>query len=203
MMLGEDGFEKLKDMSTFGKVTSTELREGYFLLFAEKMKKSITKMPIMVTGGFRSRAAMENALLSNSCDAIGVGRPLTSEPDAISRLLRFEISDIPRIEDTVQLPWYLQWTRYIIVGNLLRLGFFQFWTYRNLIRIGHGQTPTTEKDSDLLVDFIWMDRSEKKAARELKGLDNIVGSELNAPSTIRMKLLVLIVLIWFLRKFIF
>ena len=62
MMLGEDGFEKLKDLSTFGKVTSTELREGYFLLFAEKMKKNITKLPIMVTGGFRSRAAMENVI---------------------------------------------------------------------------------------------------------------------------------------------
>jgi len=41
----------------------------------------------MVTGGFRSRAAMGDALESGAADLIGIARPLCVDPDAPAQLL--------------------------------------------------------------------------------------------------------------------
>lgn len=65
---------------------STREREAYFLEFAEKVR-SETKMPLMVTGGFRTRGGMDKALASDACDFIGIARPLAVEPDAPNNLL--------------------------------------------------------------------------------------------------------------------
>jgi 2,4-dienoyl-CoA reductase-like NADH-dependent reductase (Old Yellow Enzyme family) len=64
----------------------TKEREAYFIEFARKLRGA-TEMPLMVTGGFRSRAAMEAALRENACDVIGLARPLALEPDLPRRLL--------------------------------------------------------------------------------------------------------------------
>jgi 2,4-dienoyl-CoA reductase-like NADH-dependent reductase (Old Yellow Enzyme family) len=58
-------------------------------------------MPLMVTGGFRTRAAME-AALAGDCDMIGLGRPLCWQPDFPRRLLSREVDGIERIEDRLR-----------------------------------------------------------------------------------------------------
>lgn len=63
-----------------GAKQSTQEREAYFLEFAEKAR-NLTDVPLAVTGGFRSVAAMEQALSSNAVDFIGIGRPLTIDPE--------------------------------------------------------------------------------------------------------------------------
>ncbi|MEL0027322.1 MAG: hypothetical protein VW625_01445, partial [Perlucidibaca sp.] len=68
---------------------STLAREAYFLEFAEKVRERV-RVPLMVTGGFRSLGAMGSALASGSLDLIGLGRPLCIEPDASRRLLSGE-----------------------------------------------------------------------------------------------------------------
>ena len=65
---------------------STAAREAYFLEYAEKVK-AVAKMPVMVTGGFRSVKAMNKALQSGSCDLIGLGRPLVTQPEIANLLL--------------------------------------------------------------------------------------------------------------------
>ncbi|MEQ8346516.1 MAG: hypothetical protein RIB84_29030 [Sneathiellaceae bacterium] len=65
---------------------STAEREAYFVLFAEAMRK-VLEMPVMVTGGFRSRRAMDAALVSGALDVVGLGRPMCLEPDLPLRLL--------------------------------------------------------------------------------------------------------------------
>lgn len=65
---------------------STRKREAYFLEFAEKARQA-TKTPLMVTGGFRSVAGMEEAISSGAVDFVGVARSLAIEPDAPNRLL--------------------------------------------------------------------------------------------------------------------
>lgn len=63
-----------------GARQSTREREAYFLDFAAEARQR-TKVPIAVTGGFRSVAAMESALASGATDFVGVARPLTLDPD--------------------------------------------------------------------------------------------------------------------------
>jgi len=70
---------------------STCRREAYFLEFAEKARAA-TKTPLMVTGGFRSVAGMDEAIASGAVDLVGLARLLAVEPDAPLRLLAGEES---------------------------------------------------------------------------------------------------------------
>jgi 2,4-dienoyl-CoA reductase-like NADH-dependent reductase (Old Yellow Enzyme family) len=64
---------------------STMAREAFFLDF---------EIPLMVTGGFRSRKGMEAALESGACDIIGIGRPAAVVPKLPKTiLLNKEVTD--------------------------------------------------------------------------------------------------------------
>ncbi|MFI0447818.1 NADH:flavin oxidoreductase/NADH oxidase family protein [Actinomadura sp. 6N118] len=65
---------------------STQAREAYFLDFAQRVR-ALTSVPLMLTGGFRTRAAMEEAISGGAVDLIGLGRPMALEPDLPARLL--------------------------------------------------------------------------------------------------------------------
>lgn len=65
---------------------STRARQGYFLQYAARVRQA-TALPIMLSGGFRSRLAMEQALDAGACDIIGLGRPLCVDPALPARLL--------------------------------------------------------------------------------------------------------------------
>ncbi|MFB4315876.1 NADH:flavin oxidoreductase/NADH oxidase family protein [Actinomadura sp. 21ATH] len=66
---------------------STREREAYFLDYARTVRDVAGDVPIAVTGGFRTRAAMERALADRDCDIIGIGRPACITPDAPRALL--------------------------------------------------------------------------------------------------------------------
>ncbi|MEY1662331.1 NADH:flavin oxidoreductase/NADH oxidase family protein [Isoalcanivorax beigongshangi] len=59
---------------------STRSREAYFIEYAEKVRQRVS-VPLMVTGGFRTRAGMEAALASGATDLVGLARPLVLDPD--------------------------------------------------------------------------------------------------------------------------
>jgi len=65
---------------------STRAREAYFLAYAEKAR-AVSKVPLLLTGGFRSLAGMQAALNDGAVDMVGLGRPLCVEPDLSKRLL--------------------------------------------------------------------------------------------------------------------
>jgi 2,4-dienoyl-CoA reductase-like NADH-dependent reductase (Old Yellow Enzyme family) len=65
---------------------STRAREAYFLEFAEKAR-AIAKVPLMLTGGFRTLAGMAEAVSSGAVDLVGLARPLALEPDLPARVL--------------------------------------------------------------------------------------------------------------------
>lgn len=69
-----------------GAAESTRAREAYFLDYAERVRAR-ARMPLMLTGGLRSAAAMEAALASGAIDVCGVARPLVLEPDIAQRLV--------------------------------------------------------------------------------------------------------------------
>jgi 2,4-dienoyl-CoA reductase-like NADH-dependent reductase (Old Yellow Enzyme family) len=65
---------------------STRRREAYFLAFAERCR-AVVSTPLAVTGGFRTRRGMDDALASGATDLIGLARPLAVEPTFPERCL--------------------------------------------------------------------------------------------------------------------
>lgn len=59
---------------------STAKREAYFLDYAMKLREAVS-VPLVVTGGFRSAQAMNEALQVGATDFIGLARSLALEPD--------------------------------------------------------------------------------------------------------------------------
>ncbi|MEM9052302.1 MAG: NADH:flavin oxidoreductase/NADH oxidase family protein [Bacteroidota bacterium] len=68
---------------------STKQREAYFLDFAKKIRE-VSKIPIMVTGGFRTSSFCNEALANGDLDLVGMGRPFLTDVDRISGLLKGE-----------------------------------------------------------------------------------------------------------------
>ncbi|KAA1417683.1 NADH:flavin oxidoreductase/NADH oxidase family protein [Nocardioides humilatus] len=66
---------------------STAAREAYFLEYAASVRELAGAVPIAVTGGFRTTAAMEAAVASAECDLVGLGRPAAVAPDVPRRVL--------------------------------------------------------------------------------------------------------------------
>jgi 2,4-dienoyl-CoA reductase-like NADH-dependent reductase (Old Yellow Enzyme family) len=66
---------------------STRAREAYFLEYARTVRELIGDVPLAVTGGFRSRAAMHDAVSNGECDVIGLGRPTATTTDAAQQIL--------------------------------------------------------------------------------------------------------------------
>ncbi|MEU4342744.1 NADH:flavin oxidoreductase/NADH oxidase family protein [Nocardia sp. NPDC023852] len=72
------------------RLGSPQQREAYFLEYAHTVRANAGAIPLAVTGGFRSRAAMVAALETGDCDIIGLGRPVCLLPDAGRALLAGE-----------------------------------------------------------------------------------------------------------------
>ena len=80
---------------------STAAREAYFAVYAAAARR-VARMPVMSTGGFRRRASMVGALGDGTCDLIGLGRPLVTDPDTSAKLLAGSIEEVDRYEDAWQ-----------------------------------------------------------------------------------------------------
>jgi len=114
---------------------STLMREAYFVDFAVAMQEKVS-IPLMVTGGFRHRDAMEQAIASGGADLIGIGRPMCVETDAPARLLAGEHA-LRQYENELSL--FPNWLGFLAQTNALRgLATFavQFWFYAQLDCLG-------------------------------------------------------------------
>ena len=134
------------------KRESTVKREAYFLDYADKIREVAT-MPMMVTGGFRTRDGMEAALDGGHCDVIGLGRPLCTDTDFPQHLLAGETDEAPRYERQVKLsnrklfsgasPIFL----FKILNVLGQMG----WYYNRLFELADGKPP--RRDAGILGAF--------------------------------------------------
>jgi 2,4-dienoyl-CoA reductase-like NADH-dependent reductase (Old Yellow Enzyme family) len=66
---------------------STRAREAYFLDYARSVRREAGAVPLAVTGGFRTREGMEEALASGDCEIVGIGRPTVTTTDAADAIL--------------------------------------------------------------------------------------------------------------------
>lgn len=90
-----------KDPLAAQKRESTRRREAYFLDFVPKLRAR-AKVPVMVTGGFRTVEAMRQAIEKDGVDVIGLGRPMVIDPDAAKNVLGGKVTKLfSRDEDLV------------------------------------------------------------------------------------------------------
>jgi 2,4-dienoyl-CoA reductase-like NADH-dependent reductase (Old Yellow Enzyme family) len=87
---------------------STARREAYFAHFAKDIAAAMRRAAVMVTGGFRSRAAMEQALANGETAVIGVVRPLCVDPRCTKALLDGLVDVLPMPELTLPVPGLAQ-----------------------------------------------------------------------------------------------
>ena len=98
---------------------STKQREAFFIDYAEKARK-VSQVPLIITGGFRSEQAMNDALNSGHLDFIGIARPLALMPDLPSQIKNgtYQIITTERIKTgfapvdkklgaVLEMDWYM------------------------------------------------------------------------------------------------
>ncbi|MDR3500149.1 MAG: NADH:flavin oxidoreductase/NADH oxidase family protein [Parvibaculum sp.] len=119
---------------------STLVREAYFLDFARTMRRSVT-VPMMVTGGFRTRAAMNAALEQGGADVIGIGRPFCADPDVPAKLLA-GTDRLERWEERLSLaPRGLGFLRRFSLFHVIESFAVTCWYYAQMDRIGRTGYP--------------------------------------------------------------
>lgn len=140
-MLVEEGVDLIEisggtyeDPALFGEVDAlragarggASAKEAYFAAFARRVRSRASGVPLMLTGGIRTRAAMASLLDEGGVDVIGLGRPLAIDPDLTARLLEGA--------DGVELPRYTLPTVAGLAGE-------SEWYETQIRRLGTGREP--------------------------------------------------------------
>ncbi|GAA4822948.1 NADH:flavin oxidoreductase/NADH oxidase family protein [Actinomycetospora corticicola] len=90
-------------------------------------------VPVVLTGGFRSRAEVDEALETGVCDAVGVGRPLAVRPELAGRFVRGEIDTLDRPAPRLGGPAPVR----ALLGAAVGAG----WHRIQLVRTSRGRGP--------------------------------------------------------------
>lgn len=114
------------------KRESTRIREAFFTDFAERVQQLNSKVLIQLSGGFRTRNGMADAIDSGVCDLIGLGRAAVLEPSLPKEILLNP--DIPYdtalvLPHMVRRQWLAKWVPVKVVGAGLPIEFF-YWNMR-------------------------------------------------------------------------
>lgn len=143
-LIGADHISINPDRSEIRR-ESTIAREAYFLEYADNIRKAVS-MPLMVTGGFRTKEGIENALQSNICQIVGVGRPLCADPLCIKKMISGELEELPSVEKTLSLgPWILSGTSPIKLIQVINAFGAMAWCYQQIKRMAEGLMPDNDQ----------------------------------------------------------
>ncbi|KAK0516035.1 hypothetical protein JMJ35_002069 [Cladonia borealis] len=116
---------------------TTRIREAYFTEFAERVQGLNSTVPIQLSGGFRSRTGMADAIDSGVCSLIGLGRSVVLQPDLPAAiLLNPSVPDEEAFAQShmVKGQWFANMIPVKVVGAGLAIQFF----YHNMRRMGNG-----------------------------------------------------------------
>ncbi|WP_406281151.1 NADH:flavin oxidoreductase/NADH oxidase family protein [Nocardia sp. NBC_00881] len=121
---------------------STRAREAYFLEYARTVRTMAGNVPLAVTGGFRSRAAMDAAVGSGECDVVGIGRPTATTTDAADLILSGRTESLAAHQMRAGMRGILgRVTDLKSLDGLLDLG----WHADQLHRVGAGLQPDVNR----------------------------------------------------------
>ncbi len=162
VMMGKEGLEPVFEEN---KRASTRAREAYFLDYARQMLAAQTP-PLMVTGGFRSRAAMEGAIRDDGIAMIGLGRPLCANPEGPRQLLDGERDALKSWEKVLRIgPGWLGPNSTNDSMRMINAWGAQGWFCLQILRMGAGRDPNLRLG--VLRAFFAYQSGEKKKARAL------------------------------------
>lgn len=153
-----------KDPLAANKRESTIRREAYFLDFVPKLRSRVS-MPVMVTGGFRSRAAMESAIEKDGVDFIGLGRPLILDPEAARKLLDGTVTTLFSRDDLVIGTGLLGPRSPISFLRDLNAWGSLGWYYEHLYSLADGKEP--DRSLSPFQALLRYDRTESRTAKAL------------------------------------
>jgi len=140
-MMDMEGMEK---PDTSSMPASTAAREAYFVDFAIEMQRTVS-VPLMVTGGFRSTAAMDSAVSDAGVAVIGLGRPLCVETQCVNQLLSGERKTLDKWERQLQLGpgWLGPHSPFGLIKMLNGFG-ATYWYYQQFRHMGRGKPADLE-----------------------------------------------------------
>jgi 2,4-dienoyl-CoA reductase-like NADH-dependent reductase (Old Yellow Enzyme family) len=131
-LMGVEGMEEVDEQQV---AKSTQMREAYFVDFALAMQEKVS-IPLMVTGGFRRRDVIEQAIASGAADLVGLGRPMCVMTDAPAQLLS-GLKELPRYENELALfPSWLSFLGRLKAIRPLAIFAVVYWYYAQLESIG-------------------------------------------------------------------
>jgi len=121
--------------------TSTRLREAYFMDFAKKVR-SVSSVPLMITGGFRSREFCNEVLEKGELDFIGMARPFLTSLDEITGFLSGSVpmlvnrvlrTGIKQFDDAAEGGYYARQIIRLSKGKKVRLDLSPMWSSNFLV----------------------------------------------------------------------
>lgn len=101
----------LQNSSADEKSDRTKAREAFFLEFAKAIRSSFPKVPLMVTGGFRTRQGMEAAVVEGGCDLVGIARPAALNPTLPNNIVfnsEVKAEEAKLFTKKVKVPWIMK-----------------------------------------------------------------------------------------------
>ncbi len=125
---------------------STQKREAFFLDYAEKAR-AVSQVPLIITGGFRSEQAMNDALQSGHLDLVGVARPLALMPNLPKQIQNgtYRTITTERIKTGCQ-----------VVDNKVGAVLEMDWYMAQMALIGQGKQPNPELSPwKVLLKAVW------------------------------------------------
>ena len=152
-----------KDPLAADKRESTRRREAYFLDFVPKLRAR-TRVPVMVTGGFRTLAAMEQAIAEDGVDVIGLGRPMVLNPNVANELLAGRIERVESRDDDLVIGRGLLGPNSPIsfLRDLNAWGSLG-WYYEHIYSLADGKEP--DRSLSALKALLRYDRTEGATAK--------------------------------------
>lgn len=165
-MAGLEGLGKPDDS---GMPSSTAAREAYFLDFAVQMRARL-RVPLLVTGGFRTAQAMARAVREDGVALVGLARPLVADPDVPARLLE-GAAVVPRWEDLLRAgPGWLGPRSPLLLARAVNGMGAMAWYYTQLRRMADGLPP--DRSLGILRALV----AEERAQRASLAADSFPGT---------------------------
>ena len=165
-MVGEMGGGK---DTTPPKRASTLAREAYFLDFARELRRQVA-MPIMLTGGLRTRNGMQEAL-NEGVDLLGVARPACVDPVNIAEFLIGQTDTLPSWEENLRRKKGLLSNNSPLAMVRTVASFAGiYWFYEQLYRLGRGE-PAKLKRAPLMsmANVMLTERGIDAKSKKLRG----------------------------------